>query len=212
MESRPTGLSSGAPAHYIWFMDSVDIPRLLYLALLGAAIVAWFFAQNRESTGKLVQQATVWGLIFAGVIAAVGLWEDIRRTILPGQAISTADGRIVLPRSRDGHYYLTAEVNGAPIDFVVDTGATRISLTRRDAERAGIDLERLAYVETVRTANGSVRAAPVMLDSVSVGPIVERNLRAGVGSGTMHQSLLGMNYLGRYSRVEIRDARMILER
>ena len=94
---------------------------MAYLGLLGAAILGLYLAHNRESLGKVVQQAVVWALIFIGAIAAAGLWSDIRRDVTPAQAM-LSDGRIEVPVSRDGHFRLTLQVNDVPVDFVVDTG------------------------------------------------------------------------------------------
>ena len=193
-------------------MSEFDSARLLYLALLGGAVVMWFFAQNRNSLGKLTQQALVWGLIFIGVIAAVGLWGDIRNTVTPGMATVTGDNQIELSRAMDGHYYLTAQVNGAPVSFVVDTGATGIVLTLDDARAAGIDTSNLAYVGRALTANGEVRTAPVVLETISVGPLNDSRIRATVNEGEMEQSLLGMDYLQRFSSVEISGGKLILTR
>lgn len=193
-------------------MTGDDTARLLYLALLGSAIAMWFFAQNRASLGKLTQQALVWGLIFVGVIAAVGLWGDIRGTVQPGAARVMGENAVELRRQMDGHYYVTAEVNGTPVDFVVDTGATVVVLTRKDAQAAGLDTADLAFVGRAGTANGEVRTAPVRLDSLTIGPLEDRGVAAVVNGGELGQSLLGMNYLQRFSRVEIADGKLVLTR
>jgi aspartyl protease family protein len=193
-------------------MSDFDTARLLYLVLLGGAIVLWFFAQNRASWGKVTQQAIIWALIFVGVIAAVGLWGDIRQTVRPGQAVVAESGRIELPRAADGHYYLTAQVNGAPVEFVVDTGATQIVLSETDAAAAGIDTGRLSFIGRAYTANGEVRTAPVQLDRIEIGPITDRGVRAVVNGGEMNQSLLGMTYLRRYRSVEITGGKLVLTR
>ena len=194
-------------------MDGDDTARLLYLSLLGGAVVLWFFAQNREKLGKVAQQAIVWALIFVGVIAAVGLWGDIRRTVadVPGATL-VQDGRIELPRALDGHYYLTAQVNGAPLSFVVDTGATDIVLSEADARAVGIDTASLAYIGRAMTANGEVRTAPVRLDQITIGPIVDNNVPAVVNQGELDTSLLGMRYLQRFSSIEITGGRLVLTR
>ncbi len=192
-------------------MSDFDYARLFYLVLLGAAVLLWFFAQNRASLGKLTQQALIWGLIFVGVIAAVGLWGDIRNTVQQGQQIAS-DAQIELPRADDGHYYLTADVNGAPVLFVVDTGATQIVLSQADAESAGLDTDDLAYIGRAYTANGEVRTAPVWLESITVGPIEDLGVKAVVNEGDLEQSLLGMDYLQRYSSVEISGGTLVLKR
>jgi len=192
-------------------MQDFDFARLTYLVILGSVLVVWFVAQNRASLGKLAQQALIWGLIFVGALAAVGLWEDIRQTVRPMQSVVSGD-RIELPRAPDGHYYLTAEVSGVPVRFVVDTGASQIVLSQEDAERIGIDTKSLAYLGRAYTANGEVRTAPVRLENLVVGSVRHENLRAVVNEGEMGQSLLGMDYLQRFASIEITGGRLILTR
>ena len=193
-------------------MDSYDIGRLGYLLILGAVIGFWFVVQNRRNLGRMLQYALLWGLIFLGVLAAIGLWSDIRQTVQPTQSVIASQGRIELPRAPNGHYYLNAEVNGAAIRFLVDTGATDIVLSREDAVRVGLDLGDLAYIGRAMTANGEIRTAPVRLDSIALGEIEDRGLRAWVNEGEMGMSLLGMSYLQRYSRIEITGNALILTR
>lgn len=192
-------------------MSSWETGNLIYLVLLLVAVVFWFVVANRQSLGQLMQQALLWGLIFIGVIAAYGLWDDIRGTVAPRQAVMLEEGRIELPRQADGHYYLTADVNGVPTRFVVDTGASAVVLTRQAAEAAGLRLADLDFSSVAFTANGAVETAPVVLDSISVGGIEKRGFRALVNGGEMRESLLGMSYLQRFSRIEIAQGMLILE-
>lgn len=192
-------------------MEQINYTQLTYLVILGSVIVLWFVAQNRASLGKLVQHALVWGLIFLGAVAVVGLWDDIRRTVRPMQSVVSED-RIELPRAPDGHYYLTAEVEGVPVRFVVDTGASQIVLSQDDAERIGIDIGSLAYLGRAFTANGEVRTASVRLGDVAVGPVRHADVRAVVNAGEMGQSLMGMEYLQRFSSIEITGGKLVLTR
>ncbi len=193
-------------------MTSWETGNLIYLIVLLGAVVFWFVVSNRQSLGKITQQALVWGLIFMGMIAAYGLWEDIRGTVIPRQAVFSEEGRIELPLQADGHYYLTADVNGVPTRFVVDTGATAVVLTQNAARAAGLNPDDLAFTQIANTANGSVRTAPVVLDSIGVGALQERGFRALVNGGEMPESLLGMSYLSRFARIEIAGGTLVLER
>ena len=201
-----------APRAYLSTMDGYEFGRLTYLVLLGVAVTIWFIAEHRQSLGKSLRMAIAWGMIFLGVIAAVGLWGDIRDDVLPRQSVVAEGGIIEVPRSFDGHYYLTLGINGTPVDFVVDTGASDMVLSRADAARAGIDSGNLIFSGRAQTANGLVETAQVRLDEVSLGGITDRGVRAAVNGGEMDISLLGMGYLDRFERLEIRDGRMLLER
>ncbi len=193
-------------------MEDFDYARLLYLGILGSVLVFWFIVQNRRSMGKTAQMAVAWGLIFLGVIAAVGLWDDISQTVRPSQSAMNAQGQISIPRAPDGHYYLTLKVNGQPIEFMIDTGATDVVMTQSDAARVGLDPKNLNYFGRAMTANGEVRTAPVDLKTVALGKIVDRNVTAWVTQGKQGQSLLGMAYLQRWSHIGIGNNAMILTR
>ncbi|MGR3374563.1 TIGR02281 family clan AA aspartic protease [Pseudooceanicola sp.] len=191
-------------------MTSYDFGSLVYLVLLGAAIGGYTIVRYRGRMGVMLQHAALWALIFLGVVAAIGLWGDIRHTIAPVQRVQ--NGVIEVPRSPDGHYYVTAEVNGAPLRMIVDTGATDLVLSHEDAEAAGIDLSGLTYFGQAATANGTVRIAPVRLDSISLGPVTDRNFRAFVSEGKMPGSLMGMAYLQNFSKIEIENGALVLTR
>jgi len=193
-------------------MPGDSVAQIIYLVLLGTAVIGWFIASNRNSLGKTAQHATIWGLIFIGVIAAVGLWGDIRDDILPQQSYINEGATVKVPRSPDGHFYLTLQIGGQPVRFTVDTGATYIVLSPDDARRIGLDPETLAYLGQAETANGTVRTARVKLDNVLLGPIIEDNIPAYVNEADMDSSLLGMSYLNRFERIEIANGKLILTR
>jgi len=82
------------------------------------------------------------------------------------------------------------------VSMLVDTGASAVVLSFEDAERIGLEPQRLAYTVTVSTANGRATAAPVRLDEIAIGPVLRRNVRAMVTEeGRLDQSLLGMTFL-----------------
>lgn len=192
-------------------MDTEDTGRLIYLVLLGSVIAGYFLISNRARMGEVARQAALWGFIFVGVIVAYGLWSDVSKTVLPRQS-AFENGRIEVPVRTDGHFHLTLHVGDVPVEFIVDTGASSVVLTQRDAERVGIDTDALIFGGRASTANGEVRTARVTLENVRLGDLDEGRLRAFVNEGDLDSSLLGMSYLRRFGRVEITPDALVLER
>ncbi|PJE29615.1 hypothetical protein PSM7751_00809 [Pseudooceanicola marinus] len=193
-------------------MSSIDIGNLAYLGLMLAAIGGYFFVSNRDRIGQMARHAVLWALIFVAVIAGIGLWDQVRTTIRPAQTVAESGRQITLPQQADGHYYARLEVNGEPMTFLVDTGATDVVLTREAARAAGIDMDRLIYSGRAGTANGTVRTAPVRLESVTLGGVTDRDVRAMVNEGEQDMPLLGMSYLSRFSHIEIAGGALRLTR
>lgn len=193
-------------------MANIETGQLIYLIVLLAMVGGWFFMQSREGLNKTLQYAAVWAMIFIGGAAAVGLWQDITRDARTPQFSVAGSDQIIVPRARDGHYYLTLDVNDAAVRFVVDTGATDMVLTQADARRAGIDPAELSFLGRANTANGEVRTAYVRLGEVRLNGITDRDVPAVVNEGEMQQSLLGMGYLQRWGRIEIAGGELILTR
>ncbi|MFN6977558.1 MAG: TIGR02281 family clan AA aspartic protease [Gemmobacter sp.] len=193
-------------------MTEIDIGRFAYLALLLAAVAGWVIVEHRGSIGTLLRHAAGWGFIFLAAIAGYGLWSDISRDIAPRQAVMQDGARIEVPRAPDGHYYVTLGVGGTPVRFMVDTGATSVVLSDRDADRLGIDRHTLAFTGMARTANGTIRTARVTLRDVTLDGMPQGDIGAWVGEGPLDVSLLGMDFLGRFARIEIARDRLVLTR
>ena len=191
-------------------MDGDVFARLTYLGIILVALLGWVLVEYRGRLGFAARSAMAWGMIFIGAMAGYGLWGDIRGSILSVQT-ATQGGQIEIPRAGDGHYYLTLVIDGTPVEFLADTGATTVVLSDSDARRLGIDPDGLAYLGEANTANGVVQTADVALKNVVLGPFEDDKIRASVTKGAMDGSLLGMNYLGLY-RIEIDQDRMILSR
>jgi len=189
-----------------------QIASLTYLALFGVVIGGWLLVSNRKNLGRMAQQAAIWVFLFLGAIVAVGLWTDVRDTVLPRQSVMQDGAEVVIPMGPDGHYYLTLDLNGVPVRFVVDTGASEIVLSAADAARIGIDPDSMVFSGRAYTANGMVQTAPVRIERIALGPMVDESVRAVVNQGDLEESLLGMSYLRRFERLEITRGQMVLER
>jgi aspartyl protease family protein len=112
-----------------------------------------------------------------------------------------------IPRAMDGHFYLDAQVNGAQIHFLVDTGASMVALTPADAQRAGIALP--SERATAQGASGAIEIVPVTIERIAVGPLEARGVDGAVARD-LPISLLGQSFLSRVGTVQISGDRMTL--
>jgi aspartyl protease family protein len=108
-----------------------------------------------------------------------------------------------------GHVVLEAYVNGAPIRFLVDTGATYVTLTPADARAAGLGLRQLAFDERVSTANGEVRIATLSLREIRLGQLSVTEVPAAVIEN-LQISLLGMSFMNRLHSYEARNGKLTI--
>ena len=156
------------------------------------------------SLGKFAIAAGVPALATAGAMAAYAPppLRLARLDALGFHAGPPAPGSGAVAKGPDGHFWADAEVNGHPVHFLVDTGATAVALTSADAERLAIRPANLKYGYNVTTAGGTSQAAAVTLASVSVNGARLENVQALVVSEGLDVSLLGMSYLGRLTRFE----------
>ena len=149
------------------------------------------------------------GLLSAVTTAkAVVTLDEARRAQPRYERPIAAVARIA--RADDGHYWATGEVDGEAVRFLVDTGATAVSLTPADARRFGIDTRGLTYDYEVITAQGRARAAAVRLEALSVDGATVRDVDALVIEQGLETSLLGMSYLGRLSGFEATPTALVL--
>ncbi|NRA73228.1 MAG: TIGR02281 family clan AA aspartic protease [Rickettsiales bacterium] len=112
--------------------------------------------------------------------------------------------------TRGGHFIVKSKVNKFPVRFLFDTGATKVTLSAKDATKLGIDLENLKYNVKVRTAKGINHVAYVVFDSIQVGDIVIKNIGGYVAKEGLSSSLLGMNFLRRLSKYEVKRGKLLV--
>ena len=193
-------------------MTTDDKAYVFYLSILLTAIVGSFLYSRRGNLSQTVQQALIWVLIFAGAITAYGFSDVFKAQIFPSSAIQNGTGSVTLSGANDGHFHATIEINGQDIDFVIDTGASAIVLSKNDAKRINIDVDNLNYLGRSETANGTVSTAFVSLGIVKLGDITDYDLPASVNGGELFGSLLGMDYLNLFSEFRINGDKLTLTR
>lgn len=156
-------------------------------------------ASGRPS-GANLPAALRWGHV--GVLAfwialATVLYAGFSLYLKPRSATINAEGELVIPRHRDGHYYVDGEVNGKAIRFLVDTGASRVAVSESFAQAAGLPM---GQPITLHTANGAITGRLVPDVSVSAGKfrVSSTSVTVGLIGMQQDQGLLGQSFLSEF--------------
>lgn len=136
-------------------------------------------------------------MIFWFVVMGL-LYVLMTHYLKPKQAQVLANGDLVIVRSQDGHFYTTGHINGREAKFLVDTGASVVSISEEFANKAFI---RGGIPTTFRTANGDRLGRIVDDVTVSIGPVSVTNIKVGVGldGGGENEALLGQSFLSKFN-------------
>ncbi|MFP1633347.1 TIGR02281 family clan AA aspartic protease [Zhengella sp. ZM62] len=204
----------------VFGLDNDRFARLVYLGLLGIAIGA-VVLRSAGRFSNVARSIAIWLAIALALVAGYQYRFELQDVasrvtggLVPGSpiALGAGDGHaIMVMRADSGHFEVDAQVNGKPLRFLVDTGATSTVLTESDAARVGIDIGALSYTIPIQTANGRAEAARARIDTMEIGSIERRSLPVLVARDSrLGQSLLGMNYLNTLGGIDIRRDRLIL--
>jgi len=127
-------------------------------------------------------------------------------------ATNTARRKATIRNRPDGHYWTRALVNKkSSVEFMIDTGASVVALTYKDAQKMGLNPDDLDYRWEIRTAGGKTMGASVMIDSIQISQVKIENVEAMVLRTDLEQSLLGMSFLRELYSYEFRGDRMIIQ-
>jgi aspartyl protease family protein len=198
-------------------MSTGNFSSLIYKILLLVFFAGSVMTLFRERFIQAALAALLWvvvGLLLVGGYSYRFELHDIVDRVIaeldPGRVV-TQGRTVAVARTNAGDFNIKAQINGARVAMVLDTGASSVVLTRDDAKAAGLPLEVLAYTVNIDTANGRTRAAPVTLDRIAVGSLVERSVDALVAQpGQLKTSLLGMSFLNRLQSWEVSGDRLML--
>ena len=159
-------------------------------------------AARRLPLGYVAKAAFAWIAIFAALFAIFSfrfefkaVWERVKADIsgTAGQSVSGED--ITIRRQDDGHYWLQVDVNGKPVRFMIDSGATTTAVNASTARETGIEVDTDGYPVFLNTANGSVAAQRGIIQSLKIGTheIGQHNVVVSESFGDTN--VLGMNFL-----------------
>jgi aspartyl protease family protein len=169
---------------------------------------------RREPIGKMLTFALAWVAIFgAGFILFTfrdnlgWVWQRVRSEATGAPVHQGAQLRI--PMAIDGHFWVEGRINGQPVKFLVDSGATMTTIDRDTATRAGVDANRDAS-QIVRTGNGFVRVGRGRADRLAIGTIARNDFPVHI-TDSKDLNVLGMNFLSTLERWGVEGRWLVLE-
>ncbi len=201
-------------------LNENDSLRLVYLTVLLVVLLGSVGLGHSRRAAKF-RHLGIWVLIAAALVVVyanrepvLNLAKPVLAELTPSHVRETTDKtgsqELVVRRSNDGHFKVDAEVNGVPVRFLIDTGASTTVLTLEDARNAGIDTSALTFDRAVQTANGLAFFARAWLTSLAIGPYSLSSVPVGVmQAGALDTSLLGMSTINRFSSWRIEGDRMV---
>lgn len=192
-------------------------PQAVKLVILLVVFIVILIGMRHVRLPHVLRAAAVWGAMLVGLVALYAyrapletVGREMLSVLMPGMTITSGE-QVIVRRAFRGHFVVDGFVDGTPIDFLFDTGASVVVLSADDARRAGFHPETLDYRIPVMTAAGLTRVAPVRVAEIRVGSIVAENVRAAVARpGDLDASLLGLTFLDRLSGYEVRRDRLVL--
>ena len=186
-----------------------DTGNLIYLAILCAILIFSFFSW-KNSLRKFIKFGLIWFIIFIFFIVVALVWENYRSEKSSLNIFDKDLERLTLKTASDGHFYVTLSINNKPINFLIDTGATAMILSKKDGEKLGFNVDKLNFSQLAQTANGEILISPVVFDKVSLGFKNFSNVKAFISQTDMEKSLLGMSFLSRLKKLELGRNIMII--
>jgi len=192
--------------------DMGSLALKLALVILAGGFVLTLF---RERFSQALEIMLFWAVV--GLMLVVGysyrfelrdVGDRVIAELMPGHVAGRGrDVQVV--RGKSGDFAVGAHINGARVPMVLDTGASSVVLTQEAAKAAGLPIEVLDYSINVDTANGHTRAAPITIDRIAVGGLIERAVPAlVVQRGQLKNNLLGMSFLNRLESWEVRGDKL----
>ena len=215
-------VGAGIWALFVSFPGQMSPQEDSYLYVVGlvallAVVSSGLIFVRRINLGEVIRNFSIWTGLAAVLLLGytyrselTGIFYRVIGELLPGQAIIIEGDTIILSASMDGHFYANGKANGKKLRFMIDTGASDVMLTPRDASRIGIDVERLQFTKTYRTANGVGLGAPYRLNSLAIGSLEYADVAVSVNKSEMVTSLLGMSFLERLQSFEFRGSKLYL--
>lgn len=185
------------------------------VAAMAVGLLGSFVIRRSPGLGRLLRNCSTLGLMAILVLVVLQLSRmdprfemAVPRFGLPEQVVEGGETRVEM--ARDGHFWLSATVNGAPASFLVDTGATITAVSAETAAAAGLEPRGAGFPVMMQTANGPIAAEMTSIGEMRFGNVAARGLDAIIAPGLGRTNVMGMNLLSRLASWRVEGQTMIL--
>jgi len=189
----------------------------LVFAIGALVLVASVLFSRRIGFGYIIRAVLGWVAIFAVFILIfsyraelLGVWNKVTGELLGANDQQVVGETLRLRQSADGHFWVNAQVNGTPVRFLVDSGATTTAMTLDTARAANVDIDESGFPVQIITANGRVEAQRGSIQSLQVGPMMAEDFPVVVAEAFGGSNVLGMNFLSAMESWRVERMEMIL--
>lgn len=185
----------------------------LYILMASMLVIGALMAR-RERFARAATMALAWVAIFAGGFVLFTFRDDLgwvaQRLRAEATGAPVEQGEMIrIPMAIDGHFWVSGEINGAPVKFLIDSGATMTTIGSETAARTGVAISP-GRDQLVRTGNGIVRVSSAYADRLAIGPIERDGMRLHVAQGE-DLNVLGMNFLSSLDRWGVEGRWLVLQ-
>ncbi len=198
-------------------MNAEDGPSLIWGVVMAVLLVS-SLAARRLPMGQMAKMALAWIAIFAALFVVFSfrfelatVWDRVKSDFNGTAGQSVTGEAIALMRQDDGHYWVQVELNGEPVDFMVDSGATTTAVNSKTATETGIDIDSAGFPVIITTANGRVTARRGIAKMLSVGPLKLDDHYVVVSDSFGETNVLGMNFLDSLKSWKVENNVMVLQ-
>lgn len=183
------------------------------LVLVGSALFS-----RRIGLGEMVRSALAWLAIFAVFIVAftykdelMGVWYRVAGELTGTSQQTIVGSTLRIKQSADGHFWVNASVNGSPVLFLVDSGATTTAMNLKTARAAGVEIDEDGFPSFVSTANGEVEVRRGRIQSLDLDLMATTDFPVIVAEEFGDTNILGMNFLSAMKSWRVEGQEMVLE-
>ena len=198
-------------------INSSDLPNFIYLSFLLIFLASSVVLKSHLKISELARQALMWLIIILFILTIYSFRHDfyklknrVASELFPSKIVRVDGKTIAVAVANDSHFYIDLKINSEMIHFMVDTGASDVTLNLSDAKKVGIDVNNLLSFKKYQTANGTIISGVATVDQIEIAGIKFDNVSVSINNSDMGTSLLGMSFLQKFEKYEFYQDKLIL--